>query len=194
MKQDRPLRICYDGVIYGWYSKRTGGITRYFDALISHLPPDTQILLTSSRSPLPSHPQHPGLQILHANPCRRPARLFRKFETIRSIRSEALFKADLNHPTYYVAPRLIKNRLCKPPLVYTVYDMIHEIFSAQEDPDGQFVAEKKSALIRLTCFCALVSRPARTCCVCIPTWRLAAGSFTWGGRSNMRGRATDLSK
>ncbi|MCT0229480.1 glycosyltransferase family 4 protein [Synechococcus sp. CS-1324] len=146
MSAKRPLRLYYDGYIYGCYDRGTGGITRYFDSLISHLPTDLQILLTSSRPPQLPHPHHPGLQIVHANPRRWPVRLSRKLEHFKYTLAATLFEPDLNHPTYYIPPRIFQNQRRSRPLVYTIYDMIHEIFSEQEDPQGEAAGEKKACL------------------------------------------------
>jgi hypothetical protein len=51
------MRILYDGEIYG--IQKVGGINRYFDNIISRLPPDFHPILTSARSRNEPHPHHP---------------------------------------------------------------------------------------------------------------------------------------
>lgn len=145
MSGQPPLRLYYDGLIYKLYRQRTGGISRYFDALISHLPGHCRILLTSSRSQHLPHPRHPGLRIVHGHPFRRPAGFWRRATTFRYQIAASSLRPDLCHPTYYSFPSFLPHTR-RPPLVYTVHDMIHELFPVQEDPTGKAAASKKACI------------------------------------------------
>ena len=53
---------------------------------------------------------------------------------------------DVIHPTYYT---LLNDRAIdsyRGPVVITVWDMIHELFQAELDPAGGFVAQKRRAI------------------------------------------------
>jgi glycosyltransferase involved in cell wall biosynthesis len=134
------LRIYYDGIIYSMYRHRPGGISNFFDHLISGVASQHDCLLTSLR---PAHLPHPSGQLLaiaRHNISIRPGRfnnpLRRQSFSIRA----GLFRPDLIHPTYYEAPLIHRIRA---PLVYTVHDMIHEKWRDQLDPTGQAIEAKR---------------------------------------------------
>jgi glycosyltransferase involved in cell wall biosynthesis len=140
------MKIFYDGEIYAAYPKQSGGISRYFDNLISRLPIDFYPTLTTGRSRSGSHPQHQNLRICRYDLKFRPGRInswLRKqyFQFISNS-----INAQIAHPTYYslLTGRDVTNYKC--PVVITVYDMIHEIFSESMDSKGQVAEIKRKAI------------------------------------------------
>ena len=117
------MRIYYDGAIYGWYSRRPGGVSNFYDHLISRVSSSYPCLLTSSR---PHHLPHPEGRFLSVSRWNNSIRLGRLSNLSRRIKFQAsvsLFAPSIIHPTYYVKPF---NSVRHLPLVYTAYDMIHE--------------------------------------------------------------------
>jgi len=140
------MRVFYDGDIYSRYATRSGGISRYFDNLISRLPKDFYPALTTGRDRNGSHPDHPNLNLYRYDLKFRPGRLcywFRKnyFQFV-SNRS----KPQVAHPTYYslLTGREVSDYKC--PVAITVYDMIHEIFADSMDANGQMAEIKRKAI------------------------------------------------
>lgn len=143
------MKIFYDGLIYATYSKQSGGISRYFDNLISRLPEDFYPALTTGREKSGSHPTHPNLQLYRFDLRFRPGRIchWLKKEYFRYVCER--YKPQIVHPTYYnlLTEREIKNY--NVPIVITVYDMIHELFSDLMDPERVTKELKRKAF-----FCA----------------------------------------
>lgn len=137
------MKIYFDGAIYGMYRKRPGGISNFFDNLISLVSIRYPCLLTSSRPRELPHPMGSNLKIVRWSNRIRPQRLNSAFENLKFKSSTALFRPALVHPTYYIKPYIGIKRL---PVVYTAFDMIHEKWRDQLDPTGRFADEKK------TCF------------------------------------------
>jgi glycosyltransferase involved in cell wall biosynthesis len=138
--------IFYDGEIYASYPKQSGGISRYFDNLISRLPEDFYPILTTGRDREGSHPHHDNLQIHRYELKFRPRRVnfwLRKkyFQFITNG-----IKSHIAHPTYYslLTGRYVSDYKC--PVVITVYDMIYEIFADSIDSNGQMAEIKKKAI------------------------------------------------
>ena len=140
------MRILYDGEIYG--VQKVGGISRYFDNIISRLPKDYQPILTSVRSRNDYHPSHPNLKLFNYKRLGfRPNRVcdwlepyyFRLVETINSY--------QIFHPTYYSLLTRQKFEKKRCPVVLTIYDMIHEIFADEIDPQGQTAEIKRRAIL-----------------------------------------------
>ena len=140
------IRLFYDGLIYATYSKQSGGISRYFDNLISRLPDDFYPGLTTDREKTGSHPTHPNLQLYRFDLRFRPGRIcnWLKKEYFQYIFNQ--YKPQLVHPTYYnlLTEREIKNY--NFPIVITVYDMIHELFSYLIDTEGVTKELKRKAV------------------------------------------------
>ena len=128
------MRIYYDGSIYGLYKARPGGISNFFDHLISRISMTHKCLLTTSRPSGLPHPSGTHLQIVRHDLQIRPHRinqfLERKYLSLRARQ----FAPSVIHYTYYSDPAAWHLNL---PLVYTVYDMIHEKWSIQLDPVGR---------------------------------------------------------
>jgi glycosyltransferase involved in cell wall biosynthesis len=140
------MKIFYDGEIYAMYPKQSGGISRYFDNLISRLPEDFYPALTSVRDRQGSHPQHQNLKIYRYDIKFRPARVdfWLRKHYFQFIANRA--KPQIVHPTYYslLTGKPVSEYKC--PVVITVYDMIHEIFTDSMDPNGQVAEIKKKAI------------------------------------------------
>jgi glycosyltransferase involved in cell wall biosynthesis len=127
------VRIFYDGAIYGIYAKRPGGITNFFDHLISRVSQQHTCLLTTSRpSDLP-HPSGTHLKTVRYDLRVRPRRLNPLLERAYFDLRARQFRPSLIHYTYYSDS---PNWHSKLPLICTAYDMITEKWSEQLDPDG----------------------------------------------------------
>ncbi len=140
------MRIFYDGGIYAIYSKQSGGISRYFDNLISRLPNNFYPTLTTARPRQGSHPHHPNLNLFRYSIDIPPKRIN---YWIRANYFQAIYNKSnpqIAHPTYYslVTNREIVKYQC--PVVITVLDMIHEIFSDSRDPLGYMAEVKRKAV------------------------------------------------
>ncbi len=107
-------RIYYDGLIYSHYPTRPGGISNFFDHLISIVSQQHACLLTS--------------------------RINEKLWRLNFARRASLFRPDLIHCTYY-GPPLIAGLMA--PVIYTAHDMIVEKWSHQLDPTGEVARIKK---------------------------------------------------
>jgi len=143
------MRVLYDGAIFAL--QRAGGINRYAANLIAHLPPSVRAILLSDGPPNLNFPDCRTVE-LQTRGGRRWARPFRSVHRWRQRRAlaqlEASVEADILHPTYYTllsSTCLSKHRL---PVVLTVYDLIHERFSAILDPRGEMAATKRRAIFR----------------------------------------------
>jgi glycosyltransferase involved in cell wall biosynthesis len=138
------MRILYDGQIYS--QQTTGGINRSFANIIDRLPPDAYPTLTTPyRNNKLHYPTHPNLQL-------REFRDFRPFRISHKIRNE-YFRwiehskpFDIIHPTYYFRLTQESFTRIRRPLVITVWDMIHELFSSTLDIEGATIRAKQSAI------------------------------------------------
>ncbi|OBQ34711.1 MAG: mannosyltransferase [Anabaena sp. CRKS33] len=141
------MHILYDGEIYG--AQKVGGISRYFDNIISRLPPEFEPTLTSPRSRNETHPHHPNLKIFNYKRfCFKPGRVSYWLEKYYFRAVEATTNnPQIFHPTYYslLTRQEFKEKRC--PIVLTVYDMIHEAFPHLIDKDGQFAEVKRRAIL-----------------------------------------------
>jgi glycosyltransferase involved in cell wall biosynthesis len=140
------MRIFYDGEIYAFYAKQSGGISRYFDNLISRLPDDFYPILTTGRSKQGSHPQHPNLTIHRYTLDFKPIRIN---HWIRAKYFQSIYQksnAQIAHPSYYslVTGREMSEYRC--PVVVTVHDLIHELFPDALDPHGYMAEVKRKAV------------------------------------------------
>lgn len=140
------MKILYDGEIYSF--QRHGGITRYFNHLISGLPKDFYPILTSVRShDDDAHLYHPNLKLVSCKRFEfRPVRIAHFFDSSYFKLAESLSNHQIIHPTYYsllTGEKFLKKRC---PIVITVYDMIHEIFADTMDRDGIMATMKRRAI------------------------------------------------
>jgi len=138
------MRVLYDGFIYA--AQASGGINRYFANIIKHLPPDFVPILTTKKNRTLNYPEHPALKI-YKFPVFRPGRISVPLGKFYFRAVDKFARPDVIHPTYYskLTGEKISFRRC--PLVITVHDMIHEIFSDTMDPYGVIAREKKEAIL-----------------------------------------------
>jgi glycosyltransferase involved in cell wall biosynthesis len=140
------MKIFYDGEIYAIYAKRSSGISRYFDNLISRLPEDVSPTLTTARDRQGSCPNHPNLNLYRYDLQFRPSRLsdWLRKKYFQSVPRN--YQPQIAHPTYYslLNGRSISDYQC--PIVITVYDMIHENFANSIDPSGYMTDLKRKAM------------------------------------------------
>jgi glycosyltransferase involved in cell wall biosynthesis len=140
------MKVFYDGEIYATYPKQSGGISRYFDNLISRLPEDFYPTLTTAREQKSSHPTHPNLHLYRYNLQFRPGRLSNWLRKKYFQSVPCNYQPQIAHPTYYslLTGRSISAYNC--PVVITVYDMIHENFADSIDPSGYMTDLKRKAM------------------------------------------------
>jgi glycosyltransferase involved in cell wall biosynthesis len=139
------MRILYDGQIYA--QQTAGGINRYFANIIRKLPHDFSPTLTTAAFRSTNFPSHPNLKtFFYPRHGFKPGRVSFWLEKyfFRVVNS---FDYDIIHPTYYWLLARHDMSQCRDPVVITVHDMIHEIFSDQIDPDHQQAIEKKKAIL-----------------------------------------------
>ncbi|MEQ9825117.1 MAG: glycosyltransferase family 1 protein [Puniceicoccaceae bacterium] len=142
------MQVCYDHQIFA--SQRVGGISRYFSELVRQpcvgSVRNQLVLAKSLNCYLEGNPRYAGIVEQTRNHYRNFAwglefrgkhRLYQKYLQIsrykeinlrQSLRVVRRGNFDLFHPTYY-DPYFL-DVLGKIPMVLTVYDMIHEKFSA----------------------------------------------------------------
>jgi glycosyltransferase involved in cell wall biosynthesis len=137
------MRILYDGLIYNIYKTRPGGISNFFDQLISLVSHEHKCLLTSARPRHLSHPSGPYLRTIRFDGEVRPACLKQNINRASQFLHSSLFNPQIIHSTYYKDPKCFSDKL---PIVYTAYDMIHERWASDLDPQGAV------ALLKHRCF------------------------------------------
>ena len=138
------MRILYDGQIYA--DQTTGGINRYFANIINRLPREiSPTLITPHQRDKLHYPVHPNLSLREYWGF-RPRRISNRVRAhyFRWLCNNSCF--DIHHPTYYV--RLTQDSFSQTclPLVITVYDMIHELFSNTIE-NGDYVVRAKQEAI-----------------------------------------------
>lgn len=138
------MKILYDGQIYRMQA--TGGISRYFANLISRLPEYFAPRITSCRDRQINLPVHPHLKSWYYQTF-RPGRLSYWIEKYYFRVMSELERFDIAHPTYYSLLTRKEIKDYKYPVVVTVWDLIHEIFSEQMDANGQYAREKQKAVM-----------------------------------------------
>ncbi|MDX2098477.1 MAG: glycosyltransferase family 1 protein [Leptolyngbyaceae cyanobacterium bins.59] len=140
------MRILYDGQIYG--NLNATGITRYFYHLIQELPSDFLPTLLAI-NPQAIYPTHPRLKIYRYSDGFSGglgARLSYRFSKYYFRLASALSRPQILHPIYYsrLTQQAMNQRSC--PLVITIYDLIHEQFAQQLDPEGYVASFKQRAV------------------------------------------------
>lgn len=138
------MRILYDGQIYA--DQTTGGINRYFTNVINRLPHDIYPTLISPHQDNKLHyPVHPNLNLKEYWGF-RPRRISNQVRAryFRLVCNNSRF--DIHHPTYYI--RLTQESFSQThlPLVITVYDMIHELFSDTIENGDYVIRAKREAI------------------------------------------------
>lgn len=138
------MRVLYDGNIY--QMQAAGGVNRYFANLISRLPPDVTPYLTLCDKPTVNYPDHPAMKTYRYRRF-RPAGVSYRLEKLFFNGVARARRYDLAHPTYYtlLTRQELNNYRC--PVVVTVWDMIHELFPAELDPQGRNADEKRRAVM-----------------------------------------------
>jgi glycosyltransferase involved in cell wall biosynthesis len=140
------MKVFYDGLAYKLHAQ--GGISRYFTNLINLLP--SQVMPVVAFHDATSHSQlsRPNLQkkiypgaSLKLGALSAPLKQYYFQSMTQSCR------ATLFHPTYYWLSTGRSFQDYKQPVVLTVHDMIHEIFSAQMDPENQYARAKQAAVL-----------------------------------------------
>ena len=137
------MRILYDGQIYEWQA--AGGINRYFANLIGGLPRDYEPALLVGRRHAVNFPSHANLSVYeYGGRLPRVERLSHRLGVHSARLRDRLLdeycargRSDLLHPTSY---RLLTGRRLgsyRAPTVLTVWDMIDEVFPAEQDPTGE---------------------------------------------------------
>jgi len=143
-----PMRVLYDGKIFD--RQKAGGINRYFEKLIDHLPEFVEPSMTLTRYPSQNFPQNEKLQ-RHIFNFAMPRPFRRISRSIQALHFESVRKAiqpDLLHMTYYDTLGGCENITDGTPLVLTVHDMIHELFPDLLDRRGKHAMMKKRAIDR----------------------------------------------
>ena len=137
------MRILYDGQIYA--DQATGGISRYFTNVINRLPYDIYPTLTAPHKKKFHYPVHPNLKLKKYWGF-RPRRISNQVRAryFRWISNNSSF--DIHHPTYYRQLAQDSFSQTRLPLVITVYDMIHELFTDTIEPEGHTIRAKRKAI------------------------------------------------
>jgi glycosyltransferase involved in cell wall biosynthesis len=139
------MKILYDGQIYSWQA--AGGINRYFANLINRLPQDFYPSLTNCVPRHVNFPAHSNLNVYFYQRFNfRPGRISLQVEKYYFRVISTWNEFDLVHPTYYETLTGQSFQEFRRPVVLTVHDMIHELFSDQMDPKGTNAAIKKKAI------------------------------------------------
>jgi glycosyltransferase involved in cell wall biosynthesis len=139
------MRILYDGQIYAMQT--AGGINRYFANIISRLPESYNPTLTAiHQSYKLNYPVHPMLEVYKYKRF-RPNRLSSKIEKKYFRYLSGVKKFDIAHPTYYSLLTQKDIKEYSHPVVITVYDMIHELFAAEIEPEGYTIEAKRKAIL-----------------------------------------------
>jgi len=140
----QTMQVLYDGHIY--LMQAAGGVNRYFANLIGRLPAEVTPHLTTCGPRSVNFPVNPRLKVYN----------YRRFSPASiSYRLEKLFfdhkshwrHYDLAHPTYYTLLSRSEFSKYRCPVVVTVWDMIHELFPAELDPQGRHAEEKRRAIL-----------------------------------------------
>ena len=140
------MRILYDGDAYA--RQHAGGVNRYFAQIVAGLPHGFVPILTLARQRTLNVPEHPALRIRFWQRYGfRPGRLSLWMEKYYFRLAVSQERPDLAHPTYYtlLTRRPVSSYRC--PVVITVWDMIHEQFRQQMDPDGSRARAKREAIL-----------------------------------------------
>jgi glycosyltransferase involved in cell wall biosynthesis len=138
------MRVLYDGWIFA--AQVAGGVSRYFSNIIQKLPPNFVPILTTRKNRTLNYPEHTALKVYNF-PVFRPKRISIPMGEMYFRAVNRLSRPDVIHPTYYSRITGEKMSLKRCPLVITVHDMIHEIFSDTMDPHGVTAREKRKVIL-----------------------------------------------
>jgi len=131
------VKILYDSSIYRL--QRTGGINRYFEEIISRLPPEARPVFYGAprgAAVLRKHPRSRSVFLPPFGVALKP--LFRRWTSA----------FGLAHPTYYHLQRPFDWDSLKCPVVVTVHDFTFERFGHLYAKSGRHVAAQAAAIRR----------------------------------------------
>jgi len=141
------VNILYDGHVFRW-QKGTGGVSRYFHAIISRLPRDwvpTLLGVDAGAGHLPAHPQLATSPLSAFRPRRLSQPLKRAYWKLRLLRS-----ANLVHPTYYNLTGGLTFSDIKCPVVVTAHDFIAATYPKLEDGAEATIRSQREAFLAAT--------------------------------------------
>ena len=138
------MQVLYDGHIY--LMQATGGVNRYFSNLIGRLPPEVTPYLTMCGPRSINFPVNSRMRVYSYRRF-RPASISYRLEKLFFEYTNNARSYDLAHPTYYTLLSRSEFRQYRCPVVVTVWDMIHELFPAELDPQGRHAEEKRRAIM-----------------------------------------------
>jgi glycosyltransferase involved in cell wall biosynthesis len=138
------MQVLYDGHIY--LMQATGGVNRYFANLIGRLPPDVIPHLTTCGPRSVNFPVNSRMKVYNYRRF-RPAGVSYRLEKLFFDFASRARRYDLAHPTYYTVLSRSEFKKYRCPVVVTVWDMIHELFPAELDPEGRHAEEKRRAIM-----------------------------------------------
>ena len=145
MESEQELRVLYDGLIYRMQA--AGGINRYTASLIGRLPRTFHPSVVVGQARAIHFPSHPNLRVFRQQVL-GPYIVTRAIERLYFHLSTDFKRQrfDVVHPTYHflLAQRSFAAFHC--PVVVTVYDMVHELFS-RVDILGAPAREKRKAVM-----------------------------------------------
>jgi glycosyltransferase involved in cell wall biosynthesis len=142
MKSDLPLKIAFD---YQTFHKQVyGGISKYFVSLVSEL----SILEQRPKIFAPFYVNRYARDLPKKFVFGIGVNTKKAYFISRRISNMAIkqWKPDLIHETYYDKGNSTKTSA--PPVVITVYDMIHELFPSHTGNSQAFIDLKKNAIHR----------------------------------------------
>jgi glycosyltransferase involved in cell wall biosynthesis len=138
------MKVLYDGNIY--LMQAAGGVNRYFANLIGRLPADVTPYLTMCGPRSVNFPVNSRMKVYSYRRF-RPASVSYRLEKLFFDYTSNARRYDLAHPTYYTLLSRSEFRKYRCPVVVTVWDMIHELFPAELDPQGRHAEEKRRAIM-----------------------------------------------
>jgi glycosyltransferase involved in cell wall biosynthesis len=144
------MRIAYDYQIF--QNQRFGGISRYYAALaksLASMGESVQVFAPFHSNEYLSKTSSALISGFYLNRQRRQSRRSRRlFEVLNHYAGQAAMAAwrpDLCHETYY---QNVRTSPKGTPVVVTVYDMIHELFSDMMAGDSATIEKKRAAIFR----------------------------------------------
>ena len=140
------MKVLYDGFIFR--AQKVGGINRYFENLVAHMPDELEPHLTVVKSQSAIFPRHPRLAVHRVPTWMNNLTHGGGLLTRTCLRGfELAAGCNLRHPTFYeTLSSQPPKRSRRTPMVLTVHDAIDEIFASQLDPHGERVGFKRAAI------------------------------------------------
>ena len=124
---------------------KQGVFSRYFANIIGRLPESFVPVLTTCNNDQLNLPVHPNLRVFKYKRF-RPTRISGRIERLYFDAIDFLKDFDLLHPTYYFTHSENLFSRHKYPIILTVHDMTHEVFSDLMEPLGETVKQKQEAI------------------------------------------------